>query len=97
MEDEGVWIFVDYSNLLIGARKWYKKRWNYPESSTLQIDLKKLEQCLCKGRMLEEAFVYGSEEMEEEIDLGLDEDTNWQVRTFPKSIHSGKEKQVSML
>jgi hypothetical protein len=97
MEEEGVWIFVDYSNLLIRAKEWYKRHRNYHELSTVQIDLEKLEQLLCKGRMLEGAFVYGSEEMKEEIDLGLDEDTKWQVRTFPKSIHSGKEKQVSML
>jgi hypothetical protein len=47
--------------------------------------------------MPEEAILYGSEPPEVATYWEQAKDKNWHVKKFRKCIHSGKEKQVSML
>ncbi len=51
-EKRGLWIYLDNSNLWIGAKRTFGQRFNnqfYSEDPRVRIDPKKLVQVLCGG------------------------------------------------
>lgn len=96
---DGIWVFLDNSNLWIETKKIYGRRLNndlYKEDPRVRIDLEKLERVLRenveKSRIVEEAILYGSGPPEATAVWEQAQKKGWMVEIFKK--RGGKEKKV---
>ena len=95
---EGIWVFLDNSNLWIETKKIFGRRLNnelYKEDPRVRIDLEKLERVLRenveKSRIVEEAILYGSGPEATAV-WEQAQKKGWMVEIFKK--RGGKEKKV---
>ena len=93
-----IYIFVDNSNIWIGAKKLGSKMKNFksPEDHRVRIDYKLLMEHVANGRNVdpEGCKIYMSEPPEIERVKTKIEESGWSIEVLLKSTFTGKEKEV---
>ncbi len=95
-ESPGIYIFVDDSNIWIGAKALQSKlrRFKTVEDHRLRIDIGKLTDVLADGRSVDQGVLYGSEPPPVDSVWNKIKEQGWRVMTDKKSKLTGKEKKV---
>lgn len=93
----GIWIFVDDSNIWIGAMKLQSSRRGFKtgHDHRVRIDIGKLTDAVAGGRPVAQGTLYGSEPPAlDTVWKKIRSFQNWKVDSHHRSRITGKEKQV---
>ena len=93
---QGVWIFVDDSNIWIEAKKLVSrlKCFDTHEDHRVRIDVGKLTDAVTRGRTVVNRYLYGSEPPPIDTVWKRMSQQGWNVSRHRRDIFSGKEKQI---
>ncbi len=95
-ESPGIYIFVDDSNIWIGAKTLQSKlkRFKTVEDHRVRIDIGKLADVLADGRLVARGVLYGSEPPPVDTVWNKIKEQGWIVTKDKRHTLTGKEKQV---
>ncbi|XP_067651552.1 uncharacterized protein [Haliotis asinina] len=96
MADDGIWIFLDDSNLWIEAKKVKGRSLNkeFTEDPRLRIDVGRLANLISNGRVVNKAILYGSEPPPIDTVWKKIKEKGWEIKKHKRSRWTGKEKKV---
>ncbi|CAH1233821.1 Hypp836 [Branchiostoma lanceolatum] len=93
---DGVWIFVDDSNIWIEAKKLAGRQRNLrtTEDPRVRVDIGKLGNLVAAGRFVNKGTLYGSEPPKLDTVWDKIKSQGWEVSKHERSIRTGKEKKL---
>lgn len=96
VDEPGVWIYVDDSNIWIEAKKLASKvnRLKSTEDHRVRIEIGKLTDIVAKDRPVAQGFLYGSEPPAIDKVWKKIREHGWNVDPLKKSRMTGKEKML---